>query len=98
MNSMEQKKRTEAIKEINKLLTQDYQTSKFPDGESFCTKDCGIFRMNVFTGEFAIVIEYAENEQEAELGRFEDGYIFYLDDYGSVDELYSALKSEIENF
>ena len=44
----------------------------------------------------ALVVEYADNIDEAEKNRFEDGEPFYLSDYQDVDELASDILKEIE--
>ena len=44
----------------------------------------------------ALVVEYADNIDEAEKNRFEDGELFYLSDYQDVDELASDILKEIE--
>ena len=44
----------------------------------------------------ALVVEYADNIDEAEKNRFEDGELFYLSDYQDVDELASDILQEIE--
>ncbi len=44
----------------------------------------------------AIVVEYADNLEEAERNQFEDGELFYYSDYQDENELLKAVLSEIE--
>ncbi|MCD8180732.1 MAG: hypothetical protein LUF26_04550 [Firmicutes bacterium] len=42
-------------------------------------------------------IEYASNEDEARQGCFEDGDLFYIDDYSSLDDMVAAMRLEIDD-
>lgn len=44
----------------------------------------------------AIGVEYAHGKLDAELYRYEDGDLFYLDDYDSIDALTKDVLQEIE--
>lgn len=55
------------------------------------------FRIDEFPGEFALVIEYAENKKQAIRGIFgEDGDRFYLDEMDE-DEMFAAMCQEVRN-
>lgn len=55
------------------------------------------FFLSVFPEEFnAIVIEYASNQEEAKNNIFEDGDLFYVDDF-SKEEMLQAMIKEIED-
>lgn len=46
-------------------------------------------------GIFAIVVEHAEGKEEAQIPRFEDGDLFYIDEM-SENEIFDAIINEIE--
>ena len=64
--------------------------------ETLCFKksDETIFSLCTFSGEAAIVIEYAENYDEAQINRFEDGDRFYLEDLDE-ETMYQKMLEEI---
>ncbi len=94
MNSMEQKKRNEVLSLVVGELQARFEKKLF--GKNACMiNQSGIpFRVCPFPDEMALVIEYAENDEDAESGRFEDGDRFYLADY-SVEDLIDAMLIEI---
>lgn len=64
------------------------------NGETCFLKETGeVFHVDDMGGEFdAIVIEYAQNEAEANLGRYEDGDPFYMDEMDEAEMLDAILK------
>ena len=84
------------LKRLNKKLGEKFEELslhgakhyKLPDGEI-------IILCELLTFE-AIVVEYADNLEEAERNRFEDGKLFYFSDYQDEKELLKAILSEIE--
>lgn len=64
------------------------------NGELCFTNGAGkVFRVDVIGGEYdAIVIEYAENEHEANLGRYEDGNLLFMDEMDEAEMLDAILK------
>lgn len=44
----------------------------------------------------AFVVEYADNYEEAEKNRFEDGNLFYVEDYPDEEKLIESILEEIE--
>ncbi|MGN0478381.1 MAG: hypothetical protein ACI4GO_03020 [Hominenteromicrobium sp.] len=54
-----------------------------------------IFSIGSLLSFGALVVEYADNEKEAELSRFEDGELFYLEDMDE-DAMYQGMIQEIE--
>lgn len=44
----------------------------------------------------AFVVEFADNYEEAEKNRFEDGNLFYIEDYPDEEKLIEAILNEIE--
>lgn len=96
MNSMEQKKNIDVLAEINELVSLKYEKKTF--GKFICNVNkSGVpFFISAFPDCPALVVEYAETEQDAALGRFEDGDRFYYDDYSTIQLLAEAILNEIE--
>lgn len=63
--------------------------------ECFETINGKVFSVEIFPGEDALVIGYADNIREAELYRFEDGDRFYAEEMDE-DEIFRAMILEIE--
>ncbi len=63
--------------------------------ECFRTSDETIFVLSKFPGKDALVIEYAENNNEALLNRFEDGNQFYMEDMDE-ETMFQSMLREIE--
>ena len=61
----------------------------------FVATDGAFFRVGVFPGAMALVIEYADTEQEARQNALEDGDRFYLDET-TLDEMLRLMIAEIE--
>ena len=71
-----------------------YEKCMVGSRECFCTPEGMLFALDYIGSFGALVIEYAENYEEAELNRFEDGDLFYLED---MDEktMFEAMLREI---
>lgn len=88
-------KRAEMLTKINLMLSKKFKVYDF-DKDRFYKNDEGIyFRVVPFPGEFALVIEYAENAVAAKNGQLEDGDRFYLENI-SIDTLFGDMMKEIE--
>ena len=75
--------------EIDTRLKKRYRTASVK-GERFYETKRGV-RFHIINLEGfceALVVEYADT--------WEDGDLFYPEDYGNIDELFSAIVSEIE--
>ncbi len=95
MNLMEQKRKTEIVRNLNVKLSSKYDSVVVKNEPLFAKDDGTLFRISPFPGEYAVVVEYAENTEGAYKNQFEDGDRFYLD---SVDEeeLFITIIQEIE--
>jgi len=83
------------ITALNGRLAKIYQKRTVRDRKCFVREDGALFVLDYLLPYEAIVIEYAENESEAKLNRFEDGDLFYL---AEMDEeaMFQAMLQEIE--
>lgn len=95
MTSMEKKLTENRLTEVKAALSAKYRTVDF-GGENFSVAtDGAFFRVGVFPGAMALVIEYADTEQEARQNALEDGDRFYLDET-TLDEMLRLMIAEIE--
>lgn len=84
-------------KNIEEKLKKRYDFFVLNERVCFLTPDRLIARVDLFGNEPGIVVmEYAENMQEAEKNWFEDGELFYLKEF-SEEEIYNAIIEEIES-
>ena len=83
MTSMEKKLTENRLTEVKAALSAKYRTVG------------AVFRVGVFPGAMALVIEYADTEQEARQNALEDGDRFYLDET-TLDEMLRLMIAEIE--
>ncbi len=95
MISMEMKKRSEWISQLDELLSQRYPSSDIGGRKFFHNPGGGVFCLSPFPGELAAVLEYGENQRAAELNCLEDGDRFYMDE-GDVAQVFSNMIAEIE--
>ncbi len=96
MSLTEQKKRKEIrIHKLELLFAERYEQMHIHNMLCFCKEDGTIFHVVDFPEKDAILIEYAENYDEAMIYRFEDGDRFYLDEMNE-DEMFRAMLHEIE--
>lgn len=96
MNLTEQKRLLEKRRsDFEERFSQLYEQTSFWGYLCFRKADGGIFSLCSFPNDLALVIEHAENQQEAELNRFEDGDLFYLEDMDE-ETMFQAMLREIE--
>lgn len=81
--------------ELEIILTRKYPVKFINHQQCFLKPSGEVFSVQKFPGSDAIVVEYAENEADAVLYRFEDGDRFYLDEM-EEPELIQAILREIE--
>ena len=93
MTSMEKKLTENRLTEVKAALSAKYRTVDL-GGEKFFV-DGAFCRVGVFPGAMALVIEYADTEQEARQNALEDGDRFYLDET-TLDEMLRLMIAEIE--
>lgn len=85
------------LAEMNKIAYNRYREKSFGRFRCFVSASGVPFNIFAFPGENAICVEYAENESDAALGRFEDGDRFYLEDFRSLEELSNAVFAEVDS-
>ena len=96
MTRMEMRSQIEdRIAKLNGRLAKEYQKRTVGERECFIRKDGFLFALDYILPYEAIVIEYAENESEAKLNRFEDGDLFYLKEMDE-EAMLQAMLREIE--
>lgn len=88
--------RNETFSKMNEQLTKLYEKVSVAGQECFRHESGMYFRLFEFPGSNALCIEYAENYEEAQKNRFEDGDLFYMDEL-SEDEMFNAMIKEIED-
>lgn len=95
MTSMEKKLTENRLTEVKAALSTKYRTVDLGGEKFFVATDGAFFRVGVFPGAMALVIEYADTEQEARQNALEDGDRFYLDET-TLDEMLRLMIAEIE--
>lgn len=95
MTSMEKKLTENRLTEVKAALSAKYRTVDLGWEKFFVATDGAFFRVGVFPGAMALVIEYADTEQEARQNALEDGDRFYLDET-TLDEMLRLMIAEIE--
>ena len=95
MTSMEKKLTENRLTEVKAALCAKYRTVDLGGEKFFVATDGAFFRVGVFPGAMALVIEYADTEQEARQNALEDGDRFYLDET-TLDEMLRLMIAEIE--
>ena len=95
MTSMEKKLTENRLTEVKSALSAKYRTVDLDGEKFFVATDGAFFRVGVFPGAMALVIEYADTEQEARQNALEDGDRFYLDET-TLDEMLRLMIAEIE--
>lgn len=95
MTSTEKKLTENRLTEVKKALAAKYRSIALGGENFFVATDGALFRVGVFPGEMALVIEYADTEQEARQNALEDGDRFYLDEM-DLDAMLQNMVKEIE--
>ncbi len=95
MTSMEKKLTENRLTEVKAALSAKYRTVDLDGEKFFVATDGAFFRVGVFPGAMALVIEYADTEQEARQNALEDGDRFYLDET-TLAEMLRLMIVEIE--
>lgn len=95
MTSMEKKLTENRLTEVKAALSEKYRTVDLDGEKFFVATDGAFFRVGVFPGAMALVIEYADTEQEARQNALEDGDRFYLDET-TLAEMLRLMIAEIE--
>lgn len=87
--------KNDMYKKILNLLDIDFNKRKIKENY-FVSKNNVFFKLSLIFDKEAIVVEYADNERDVILNRFEDGDPFYIEDYDTVEELYNNILNEIK--
>lgn len=88
----------DALDHLNDLLNSKYRQTAIKKIEVFYYPYKDIYFRPFVMGDWeAIGVEYAHGEYDAELYRYEDGDLFYLEDYESEEKLFKAILKEIES-
>ena len=90
-------KKLDVLAEISKRLEQKFEKRKFGKRECFVNKNKVPFNVHTFQTLSAFVIEYAESDEDAMLDRFEDGDVFYWDEFHTEQDILDAMLKEIES-
>ena len=83
------------VDELEKLMAEKFESVQVAEKKCFRLEDGRIIAISVIAAYNAVVVEYADNYDEAKLCRFEDGDMFLLDGADLID-LFQAICKEIE--
>ena len=95
MTSTEKKLVEDRLKKISERLAAQYREVLIVGHKFFAATDDSLFRVSVFPGEMALVIEYADSAEEAKENALEDGDRFYLDEM-DFETMVRSMAAEIE--
>lgn len=95
MTSTEKKLVEDRLKKISERLAAQYREVLVDGHKFFAATDDSLFRVSVFPGEMALVIEYADSAEEAKENALEDGDRFYLDEM-DFETMVRSMAAEIE--
>ncbi len=82
----------ERMLHLEQNLLEHFEQVTIQDRRCFRTAAGMLFFLTVFPKYEAIVIEYAENEEDAVMNRFEDGDLFCLDELDESEMLRCMLR------
>lgn len=95
MTSAERNKKIEVYNEIKFVFNTMFVKKMFGNKEYYLSDSGTPFIVSMFPGEPALVIEYADDDHDAIVGRLEDGDRFYYDDYSEISDLIAEMNKEI---
>ncbi len=95
MTSTEKKLVEDRLKKISERLAAQYREVLIDGHKFFAAIDDSLFRVSVFPGEMALVIEYADSAEGAKENALEDGDRFYLDKM-DFETMVRSMAAEIE--
>lgn len=86
----------EVLTVINLALAKEFKHFKYEGNTHFFLADGSLLKLSahVWDGEELIIAEYADNFEECEKGRFEDGDVFYLSDWSPAAIVAKILEYE----
>lgn len=89
--------RRNRIEFIEKSLKDKYEVLEVNGMNCFKHSNGTIFHVDELGGNYdALVIEYADNLEEAKKNQFEDGDLFYMDELDK-EEMLNQIIAEIES-
>ncbi len=91
------KKNSDVLVMITEKLNEKYEKKTFGGRQCYVNKNAVPFKLFCLQNDQAFGLEYADSTDEAEQGRFEDGDIFYLSDYTTLEEMLTAMCKEIDD-
>lgn len=87
----------ERLQNLADRLQNRYSPIVVNESVCFVTDDGKIFQIVCLKDFKVFVIGYADTMEEAEKNFFEDGDLFYMDEFSSEDEMFAAMIKEIED-
>lgn len=96
MGLTEKKSRTKIrTAALEKLFAEKFDNFAVGSRSCFGLPDGRVIALDTLDAYDALVIEYADNYEEARINRFEDGDLFYLDEMNE-ETMFQAMLREIE--
>ncbi len=91
------KKIKERVKWLEERFAKVFKKIFCIDGQQcFFTNKGDYIRITGITSFDAIVIEYAMSERDAKSYMFDDGDLFYMDEYEDAQKMYEAMFAETQ--
>jgi hypothetical protein len=85
------------LEQLEDKFRKMYQEISVNDDVCFMLNDGMVISLALFKKFNAVVIEYAKNIEDAKKNIFDDGDLFYFEDYKNEDEMLEAMIREIES-
>ncbi len=97
MSWTEKKRSNITLADVKDKLNEVYSTECISEHLCWMNKYGVFFKVFCFdNNERSFGIEYASNKDEVLQNYFEDGDLFYVDDYSSLDEMIADMRLEID--
>lgn len=97
MDLTEKKSDLNTLALITEKLSQKYDERIVGQYRCYVNKKSVLFHAFCLQNGHAFGIEYADTVDEAKQEKFEDGDIFYLADYNTIEEMFLAMCREIDS-
>ncbi len=100
MDLTEKKRKTDMSKAMTFItngMDKAYPTIDVGNENCYKNQNDVLFNVDTLKSDGAFVVEYANNIIEAKHNMFEDGDLFFLEDYNSLDEIFQAMCDEIDS-
>ncbi len=96
MSLTEQKSNLGWLKEITDSISKRYANRYFGVYFCFVSSNGTPFKPFAYPGRDALGLEYANTQEDAAAGLFEDGDLFYMEDYANPDDMLRDMVKEID--